>query len=297
MPNLHELTKQKNVLYADKLVSQVKNGRSSDGHLIINTGLLPIENNVVTAVAYGDTKFPSLAKTLNYTESIEIIGDNSNFWNQNITYKSYGYDRLYDQNILSKFYKRDIKDREILDFAILELKKMQQPFFAQIVTITMHAPYYKLNIPITRISESKSYDIETLNYLEYVNYTDKAIGKFINDLKRSNLFDNSIVVITADHNEFNYNRIENRELALKKDKYCPLIILNVAQPLYYSHEAEQIDIYPTLLDVIGKNDYFWKGLGRSLYRKSNDTINYNKWDLSKQIIQTRYFDKVNINSF
>ncbi len=46
--------------------------------------------------------------------------------------------------------------------------------------------------------------------------------------------------------------------------FVPLIILNA--PFYVLWQVMgQVDVYPTLLDLLGLNDYWWKGLGESIF--------------------------------
>ena len=53
MPNVHQLTQQEHVLYADKLCSQVRHGNSADGQMIDVTGLLPVFNGATCACMEG----------------------------------------------------------------------------------------------------------------------------------------------------------------------------------------------------------------------------------------------------
>ena len=47
------------------------------------------------------------------------------------------------------------------------------------------------------------------NYLETVAYTDAAIGQFIVDLKKSGLYDNTVIAMYGDHHGLNSNMDEN----------------------------------------------------------------------------------------
>ena len=47
--------------------------------------------------------------------------------------------------------------------------------------------------------------------------------------------------------------------------FVPLIILNAPFNMYYGKVMGQVDVYPTLLDLLGLNDYWWKGLGESIF--------------------------------
>lgn len=59
----------------------------------------------------------------------------------------------------------------------------------------------------------------------------------------------------------------------------------------WSGECNQIDVYTTLLDLLGV-DSEWYGLGQSLLSPNyQSTIDSKKWDVSEWIIQGDYFSK------
>ena len=51
---------------------------------------------------------------------------------------------------------------------------------------------------------------------------------------------------------------------LSPNQYVPLIVLNSPVGDRYDKVMGQIDIYPTLLQLFGLEDYAWKGLGHSI---------------------------------
>lgn len=57
MPRLNRLLSEEGTFSALHLIPQVKDGRSSDSHLIFNTGLLPAKVGA-TAVLYGGNTYP-----------------------------------------------------------------------------------------------------------------------------------------------------------------------------------------------------------------------------------------------
>ena len=70
-----------------------------------------------------------------------------------------------------------------------------------------------------------------------------------------------------------------------------MIILNAPCTLSYQEKLGQIDVYPTLLDIMGANHYVWKGLGQSIFRKKeNKPTNLGEmWDISSLLITKKYF--------
>ena len=57
-----------------------------------------------------------------------------------------------------------------------------------------------------------------------------------------------------------------------------------------------MDIYPTIMSLIGCEDYYWKGLGANLLEKeaySNRLVGEQEaYELSNVIIKSNYFRKI-----
>lgn len=266
-PHLNQLCQENNSILALHIQPQVKSGRSSDAHFMYNTGLLPINNGAV-AVRFGEAEYPSLAKALKGYKSLSMVCDDAKYWNQETAFKSYGFTQLYDSRSMMNT-SGNINDHILLEKAANQIKHVDFPFYAQLVTISMHYPYNTLEIPSTNISKSKLYTKDIRNFLEKAHFCDKAIGKFIQELKETGIYEKSLIAIISDHNEIDKNQIENRKETLPEDKEIAMIILNGSQKLNYTSKMEQIDIYPTLLDLMGANNYPWKGLGHSIFRKDS----------------------------
>ena len=266
-PHLNQLCQENNSILALHIQPQVKSGRSSDAHFMYNTGLLPINNGAV-AVRFGEAEYPSLAKALKGYKSLSMVCDDAKYWNQETAFKSYGFTQLYDSRSMMNT-SGNINDHILLEKAANQIKHVDFPFYAQLVTISMHYPYNTLEIPSTNISKSKLYTKDIRNFLEKAHFCDNAIGKFIQELKETGIYEKSLIAIISDHNEIDKNQIENRKETLPEDKEIAMIILNGSQKLTYTSKMEQIDIYPTLLDLMGANNYPWKGLGHSIFRKDS----------------------------
>lgn len=267
-PTLSALCTADSSITALRVQPQVKYGHSSDAHFIYNTGLLPVNSGVVT-ISYCDLPYPSLAKALKGYNAVEIVCDEATFWNQNHTAKSYGFSRLYDKNDMQAELKKwhNYSDGALIDEARRLIPRLRQPFFAQMVTLSMHQPYDKAETPPTWISQSRQYTPEVLNYLERVHFLDCKIGEFIRFLKQRGLYANSVIAIASDHNNMDWNYVQRRADVRPSDKEVALFIMNTRQTLHHDYIVGQVDVFPTLLDVMGANAYGWKGLGHSLLRQ------------------------------
>ena len=268
-PVMNRLVAGDSVIYAPHVLFQTSHGHSSDAHFIYNTGLLPLCDGVV-AVHHGDGPYPTLAAALAGYDCREVICTPGVNWNQNVTARTYGFDTLYTRNNLVESLKRqgNIDDAALMDFAGSLLPAMHQPFFLEMVTMTMHTPYTDDKVPPSWINRSDTLNAEARGYLNCVHLTDSCIGVFIDDLHRYGLADNTIVAIVSDHTQLYRNRVLGKTDydAVPDDWGIPLIIAGCDTTLRYEAVIGQVDVYPTLLDVMGANAYPWKGLGYSILR-------------------------------
>ncbi|WP_299390386.1 LTA synthase family protein [uncultured Gelidibacter sp.] len=149
-----------------------------------------------------------------------------------------------------------IWDEPFMQFMKTTLDKKTEPFFSSIFTVSSHEPF---NIP-------EKYDGKFpkghVAMHEPVGYTDYAFKKFFEAAKKEPWFDNTIFVITADHcNQVyfdEYNKVVNR-------RAVPIMFYKSDGSLVGTQNelAQQIDIYPTIMDLIGYNKPF-RSWGRSL---------------------------------
>ena len=150
-----------------------------------------------------------------------------------------------------------VADEVLFDNTFVTLdKEFQQnrPFFAQIMTTSNHRPY---TYPAGRI------DIPSPGgRAGGVKYTDYAVGKFIRDAKTKPWFKDTLFVIVADH----CASVAGKSKLPMENYHIPLIFYAPAllKPSTYAPIVSQIDIAPTLIDVLGKKGtelYF----GRSFF--------------------------------
>ena len=268
-PVMNSLVAGDSVIYAPHVLFQTSHGHSSDAHFIYNTGLLPLRDGVV-AVHHGDGPYPTLAAALPGYDCREIICTPGVNWNQNVTARTYGFDTLYTREHLATALKRqgNIDDAALIDFAGGLLPSLHQPFFLEMVTMTMHAPYTDGKLPPSWITASDTLNAEARGYLNCVHLTDSCIGVLINDLQRHGLAGNTVLAIVSDHTQLYRNRVMGISDydAVPDDWGIPLIIAGCDTTLRYDAVIGQVDVYPTLFDVMGANAYPWKGLGHSILR-------------------------------
>lgn len=279
-PNLNRLLKEKSVLYAPFVQTQVKGCRSIDAQLLLHTGLLPINYGAYSA-RFPHHTYYSIDKA--FKEKYENGGtccltvDKKVVWNVAIVAQDFGYDKLLDKPYFVIDEKTGPRHR-LGDMSFLKQcgeKLAAEDLFptdghtlAQCVTYSGHSPFI---IPETskRISFSGKIPERLRDYMAVANYTDHAIGLFIAFLRSHRKFDNTMIVITGDHEGFGLSRKSLYEATkgqniISPNCFTPFIVLNSPVNLRYEKIMGQIDMYPTLLDLLGMDDYPWRGLGQSI---------------------------------
>lgn len=284
MPNTYRLINSGHSLHAHKLAKQTLAGGSADGQMIVNTGLLPIDRGAV-CFDYPFNTFPSLPKK----QSATLLPHPIDVWNQKCMSPAYGYDTTIVVDGEEEAFQRAL--------GVLE----SGCDMLQIVTIVSHEPFNAA--VLSELSLPHSMPNLMASYIKSVNVTDSYIGKMINDLEENNLLDSTTIVLTGDHTIFHKERRDDFSLYCKangleygvEDAYCPLVIYSPMIKGQQDCDVEgfQMDVYPTILGVLGYNTYYWKGFGVNLA----DSASYNHreidekeaYRLSNLIIRNDYF--------
>lgn len=266
-PYLNRWLKDSCTLYAPRVQTQVRGGRSIDAQLLVNTGLLPIANGAYS-IRFPNHRYPSLAKALKQAcgEKGRMIGMTSDkriVWNQQGVAMAFGFDRLYDEKSFTKEERMGVKKR-VGDYPFLQqcAEKIAEEIagsgdgsrcFFQLVTYSGHGPFI---IPdeYKRISFSPGMPEVLNNYLTAANYTDYAIGKFIERLQEEGLFDETMIVVTGDHEGLAYLRqslCETKEGGglVSPFEYTPFIVINSPVGMRYEKGMGQSILDPSHLGV------------------------------------------------
>ena len=291
-PFLNRLKRDSAVYYNGHVLSNINMGESSDGQFIYMTGLLPMKCEITVNIAKDKRLIglPELLKQAGRMKQTQIIVPTSpTFWEQDKMNERYGIDTMYSKFDCPKELhgNEDLNDEQVFELAAREQAKASRPFFSLVVTMSMHNPYNKCVEHGFTVSD-KSYTAEFLNYLVDCHYTDLQIEKYINELKRQGLYDNSVIVITADH-QAHAVHLGMAESRVKKD--LPLYIINggIDKRQAWTGFCNQLDVYTTLLDMYGvRSD--WRGLGHTLLNGNYKDYPLDRlYMLSDWIIRSNYF--------
>lgn len=133
-----------------------------------------------------------------------------------------------------------IWDEEFLQYEAEVLSTMPQPFFATTFTVSSHHPF---KVPERYNNTFKKGD-QPLQ--ECINYSDMALRKFFETAKKSDWYNNTIFIITADHPNQSYSE---QYLTADGSYKVPMIIHSTNNSLQFVDSTtvvQQCDILPTV---------------------------------------------------
>jgi len=244
------------------------NGRKSIHAMSSVLAGIPSFKVAFTSSSFSNQKIQSVVSTLNN------YGYDTSFFhgaaNGSMGFLGFGnilgMDHYYGMNEFDNINETDgiwgIWDEPFLQFMHKTISKKQEPFFATVLTLSSHDPFI---VPEKHKNKFPKGDIKMHRPL---GYTDYAIKQFFEKAKKEPWFDNTIFILTADHTNQKFY-----------DKYKKGINRHAVPILFYKPDnsltkldttiAQQIDIYPTILDLVGYKKPF-RSWGRSLISNKNE---------------------------
>lgn len=289
-PYLNALKRDSNVYYNGHVQPNAKIGKSSDGQLIYMTGLLPLRSEVTVSCAKNDSLvgLPNLLLKQGIVKYSQILVPTSpSIWEQSHMNKVYNIEMMYSKNDYThSFGNDDLSDEEIFDFAKQLDAKMPSYSFSLLLSLSMHEPYDEY-VEHGFLIKDKSLPNRYRNYLITSHYFDEQIGKYIEHLKTCGLYDRSLIIIASDHEP----HLSNMDVEEIISCELPLYIINGGFDInkVWSGSCNQLDIYTTILDILGVNSD-WHGLGHTLLNPNyTNSVDDKTWQLSEWIIKGDYF--------
>lgn len=267
-PNVNKLAAEN--FHYDNFYTSVGAGTTSDAEYTVNTSLY-VPQHEPAIQNFVDKALPSLPKVLGdagYSTATFHTNEVS-FWNRNELYKALGWQKYYDK----KFFGDEdhvafgASDEVLFNKTLPVLEKMNdsgKPFYAMVISQSAHHPFniperkYKMELP-ARYEGTLVGD-----YIRAQNYADWALGQFIDQLKASGLWDNSVVLFYGDHQGVSLYALGNKEKDLMHDllgrEYgytdmfnIPLIMHapGVTFPSKLEQTGGEIDLMPTVANLLG----------------------------------------------
>ena len=138
-----------------------------------------------------------------------------------------------------------IWDEEFLQYYALTMSEMQEPFCTAVFTASSHHPF---NIPVRYRKDftQPGHPMHTC-----IRYVDHALQQFFATASQQPWYENTLFVITADHTNVTEHAEYQTALGLYR---VPIILFDPSGRLPRGRQAaiaQQIDIMPTLLGIVG----------------------------------------------
>lgn len=289
-PNLNKLVK--NELYFNNFYTNAGQGTTSDAEFVVNTSLYVPHHEVATSSDYMTKTLPSLPKLMkeNGYETATFHTNSVEFWNRKTLYNVLGFDKYYDQ----AFFGDDdhiafgASDEVLFAKTVPELAKMdaqEDPFYAMVISMSAHHPFkmpeskFKMKLP-------KRYEGTLVgDYIQAQNYADYAMGQFLDELKSSGLWDDSLIVFYGDHQGVSLYSLDGNEKSLMEEMVgheygytdmfnVPFIVHapGISQPAVYSQTGGQVDILPTVANLLGVSTQNQIHFGEDLMNQNTNLL-------------------------
>lgn len=286
-PFLNSLTKDKNTMYFDNFFHQTGQGKTSDAEFMLENSLfgLPQGSAYITKAQNTYQAAPSILKDYGYTSAV-FHGNNGSFWNRNVIYKSFGYDKFFDASYYNTDSSGDMAEYGVLDKPFFEqsqslLSSLPQPFYTKLITVGNHYPY-KMDQNLVTIDKANTGDPSVDNYFQTARYADEAIEQVFNQLKELGLYDNTMIVLYGDHYGISDNHNTAMEQVIGKE-ITPFESANLQRVPLFIHVpgmqggtdhtyGGQTDLLPTVLHLLGIDTQKFVQFGSDLLSEEHDEI-------------------------
>lgn len=282
-PYLNSLVADSTTFYAPNVVTQVGAGRSIEAQLLIYAGLLPMQHSIYS-MHHADATYPSLNKAMRQrygARSYLFTVDKQTTWNQAGVSRAFAYDSIFEYSAWNlderigrppRLSDRSFMRQAVCRLADTDLWPAGEPRLITMVTYSGHNPFVLPEKYREPAFDSSLADCPSrmADYIRMAHYTDSALPEIINYLKSRPDYSDMIVVITGDHEGLASDRSDILRSAagqaiVSPGQFTPLIILNSPIPGRDDKVLGQVDIYPTLLNFLGLDEYQWKGQGNSVF--------------------------------
>ena len=242
-PNMDKLAAQ-GILFKNLYCTGTRTIRGIEA---IVAGILPTPAESVLKSGLAGKTF-TIAEVLKSRGSTTAFfyGGKSTFDNMRACFRSNGFDTIYDQDDFKNPVFTGtwgVSDEDLFAKAHEVFKSHgEKPFFALMLTTSNHDPF---EFPDGRI---KLYEQPKATRNNNVKYADFALGKFFEMARKEAYFNNTVFLIIADHS----TRLRGQDLIPVEKFHIPgIIIAPHLKPRFFEKIASQIDMTPTLLDIMG----------------------------------------------
>jgi lipoteichoic acid synthase len=285
-PFLNSLTRDPSTFYFDNFFHQTGQGKTADAEFMLENSLFGLAQGSAFTTKGLNTyqAAPAILGQQGYTSAV-FHGNSGSFWNRNEIYKSFGYNHFFDADSY-EMNPEDLADYGLMDKPFFEqsiplLESLPQPFYTKFMTVSHHYPY-PIDEEDATIAPHTTGDKSVDTYFQTARYADEALEQFFVYLKKSGLYDRSIIVMYGDHYGISENHNKAMEQVLGKEinefenaglQRVPFFIHASGIEGGVNHTyGGQMDILPTLLHLLGTETKDYLQLGTDILSKKHDDL-------------------------
>jgi len=238
-------------------------------HMSMFTGVYPYESGFIKgddihSQSYMSDSLVPLAQYLKNRDYLTFGVQGGGFVSE-----GYGFDRGFDL-----YYKAGKDAAKGVGDTIMMLEKYsERKFFLFYHTFEIHDPYTRSYFVDRLPPNALRLDRIIAAYDSGIRYTDVQLGRLFEWLRKKDLYDNTLIIITSDHGE-NFDVLNERKNSgshgrtlYDPETHIPFIIggaSEFASGSIVSSQVSSVDILPTILSYLGI-DQRNEVRGRSLY--------------------------------
>jgi len=232
--------------------------RSDKGLTALTTGFPSLANQTLTNFPSELNEKPNIFQIFNekgYHTSF-YYGGNIEFANIRVLFKD--CDLLADEDYFDSDEKNawGVHDHKTLDVFVQDLAQQKEPFFSTFFTLSSHEPFDVPNFKKHKEPLTNS-----------IAYTDSCIGVFLSDLKKNKLWDNTLLVICADHGTTQPN---GTPIFMPETFHIPILFSGgvVKKDTTLHNVVSQLDIPTTLNSLLDSSQNPFP-YGCNIFRKNS----------------------------
>ena len=269
MPTLDSLSNLSTSLYCPKTNQLSQGAMSIGGQFVVLSGLHGLMSAPFSSLCPYNV-YPSIAKDLKarYDDlsSFTVVSTDKYYWRQNEVSDALGFENLYGVKDGITLFNRNkwADDKAVFQKTLDIIPDDGRAFCALIVPSNMHSNYdpdwtLDYEVAFEGVSDPKCHE-----YFRRARYLDDQIAHFVNELKSRGLYEETMIVVTSDHQvPWNYC---SEEMCSTLSAYFPSVFINAGgcwdennqrnKDVVFCHSQ----IYPTMLQLMGLKPDEYAGL-------------------------------------